>query len=83
MKGAPVHRALPAMRERERTLDWRASPSAHQTRQQHHDEDNQEEEKQDLCNFRGSERDSTKAQKAGDNRDYQKDQRPIEHIRLR
>ena len=70
------------MREREQTLDWWAS-SAHQACQQHHDEDDQEEEEQDLCNFRGGKRDPTKAQKAGDNRDYQKHQRPIKHTFLR
>ena len=63
-------------------LDWWAS-SAHQPRQQHHDKDDQEDEKQDFCNTCGSERDSTKAQKPGDDRDYEKHQRPIEHALLR
>ena len=70
------------MCERQQTLDRWAS-STHQARHQHHDEDDQEEEKQDLCNFRGSERDPTKAQNTGDDRDYQKYQRPMKHALLR
>jgi hypothetical protein len=51
------------------TLNRRAS-SAHQTRQQHHDKDDQEDEKQYLRNSCRSDRDPTKTEKAGDYRDY-------------
>src|ERR1700752_2922340 len=63
-------------------LNRRAS-SADQTRQQHHHEDDQEDEKQYLCNACRGKGDSTKAQKAGDDCDYQKHQRPIENPTLR
>src|SRR6516165_4467620 len=63
-------------------LNWGAS-SAHQPRQQHYDKDDHEDEKQYLCNACSSERDSTKAQKPGDDCDYEKHQRPIEHTLLR
>jgi plasmid stabilization system protein ParE len=59
----------------------RTSP-AHQSRQQHHDEDDQEDEEQNLRDACRSECDSTKAQKAGDDRDDQKQKCPIEHTVL-
>jgi hypothetical protein len=66
-----------------RTLLDRWASSTHQARQQHHDKDDQEDEKQYFRDARRSERDSTKAQKTGYDRDYEKHQRPIEHTLLR
>src|SRR6516164_1790523 len=63
-------------------LDRRRSP-AHQTRQQHHDKDDQKNEEQYLGDSSCGESDPAKTQKAGDQRDNQKHQRPVEHLFLR
>ena len=63
-------------------LNWWAS-SPHQSRQQHYDEDDQEDEKQYLRDTCRSDCDPTKTKEAGDYRDYQKHQRPIKHALLR
>ena len=64
--------------ERERGLTL--LPSAEQARDQRHDKQNQEDEKQNFRDFRGAYSDAPEPENGGNKRDNEKYQRIVEHL---
>jgi hypothetical protein len=61
-------------------LAWTLLPSSEQAGDQRYDEQDQEDEKEYFCNFRGACSNAPESEDSGDERNDEKYQRVVEHL---